>query len=274
MHEIMIGYCSGDRVHPAFLQSLADWGIWDAYNRKTLHSITHAKGPSITDNRNRIVEKFLVAKTESGYFADWLLFIDSDIKFKVSDPYTLLEYATKLGDSGRIMSGLYFGRPGSSGKIVPVWYEFGEDNNKDFYMINSMNGKPCQKIDGCGMGFCLVHRSIFEAFPDQNDPWRWFGRDLQKMNGVWTRVSEDLTFCYRAGKNGLGFDIWGNRAVALDHIKEGEENLARYINETGIKPVVQSSTENSKSNNNKPLVEFNRINKDKSNPILDQATSQ
>jgi len=222
--NLVIGYAHGGMVHEYFMRCMLEFQFYDQQHRKLLHSSIGAMGPEITDNRNRICTKFLSLPPS----VEWLLMADTDIVFKAEWVYRLIDHKRD------IMSGLYFGRPGTNGDLAPIWYER-IPHSGDFdevRIVSVITAETPQRLEACGMGFCLIHRKVLEAFPTEPDPfWRWFGRDLYQTNGVPTRISEDLTFCYRARK--LGFEVYGDATVRLAHLKMTALDWDFFVRENG-----------------------------------------
>src|SRR6185437_13507150 len=219
-HDLMIGYPHAGTVHEPFMRSLLEFQYYDERDRGVLHSACGAMGPSITDNRNRICRRFLSCPD-----ARWLLFVDTDICFAPDQVYRLLDHKLKM------VTGLYFGRPGNNDKLMPLWYEHVSEQDGFEVRIVAQVAPRLQKIHACGMGFCLIHRDVLEAFPDDDD-WRWFGRDVYMSEGKRIHISEDLTFCMRAQK--LGFEVYGDGTITLPHIKATALTLDKFLSENGI----------------------------------------
>jgi hypothetical protein len=91
------------------------------------------------------------------------------------------------------------------------WLEYGPTGKLQTTGAIKLGG--VNEVASVGMGGTLIHRKVFEAFPDAGDDWRWYGHDL--IDGV--RHGEDVTFCLRAG--GLGFKCFGIGCVQMGHIK-------------------------------------------------------
>lgn len=230
--SLMIGYIHGGTITEVFSESLHEFRDLDAQNLKLLNSYSSARGPFHEDNRNKIVDMALSKEK-----VEWLLFIDTDIKWKPEVPYQLLHMADD--NEHRIVSGLYFGRPGWSDVWLPQWYSLNEKN--EFIITPVLNGNPLQKVDAVGTGIVLIHTSVFKEFPEVDHGWRWFGRDPWTIDGKVTRIGEDLSFflrcnqlCYPGYERWSNLPpkkipIWGHRGVVVEHVKEIGIGLVEYF---------------------------------------------
>lgn len=134
----------------------------------------------VYDARNELLNH---AKREQ---ADYLLFIDSDIQF----PCTAL--STLINLQKGVVTGVYMSR--SEEAQEPVIYTdlkprsiFNRNASRKPF-TGQINGVT--RVDGCGMGFCLIRRDVIDKitkrFVSPFEPFRGLG--------------EDLSFCYRLAK--------------------------------------------------------------------------
>lgn len=214
----MIGFPHYGEVKTQFMLSVVGLVYYDARNRDILKTCEGYQGLYVAQNRNEIVKSFLSRPLE------YLLFLDSDIEFKKDTLYTLLDIAKE--NNKLILTGLYFGYTGEQKRnLVPLWYESVGDN--EFKGVSHIPVDSLVKLSGCGMGFCLIHRSVFEAFPETEEPDLWFGHDLANINGKTKRLGEDFSFCKRV--RNLGFEIWGYSGVMVNHYKTRPENISTFV---------------------------------------------
>lgn len=153
----------------------------------------------VDTSRNRIVRQFL----ESGM--QKLLFIDDDIIFKWEDVERLICWSTKFP----IVAASYPARQ------VPTLYyiQFDPDNQE-------WNEYGLLKINGCGLGFTIIDRSVFEQmapsveeFEDREIPTKRFFRT--GLNEQKKYCGEDMMFFHDAVK--AGFDVWLDPLINLGH---------------------------------------------------------
>jgi hypothetical protein len=151
---------------------------------------------------------------------DFLLFLDTDLDFRVEDVHSLVAHRLP------IVAGLY-------GKKQP---EMG-------WVINALKGEPAFNIDGgihrvacAGTGAFLVHRSVVDKMvseatnwphwkiryiddADKTERWHLFSHvvidDPVEFPHSPRDMSEDWAFCYYARK--LGFDVWLDTAAVFLH---------------------------------------------------------
>jgi hypothetical protein len=228
--EIAVGYVHGEFVLGEFMGSMLAFREFDWRNRHSCIASIGMKGACIADNRNRVVRWFL----DQAVAADWLLFIDTDQAFGREAVYQLLDSADPI--LRPVVSALIFGNvdlftdSGDPGGPIwaPNWMKY---NPGGYPRLVLEFTTSLQEVDAVDMGFCLIHRSVLEAMRSKyeaEDNWPWFGHDLALgPAGVRVRLGEDFTFCARARK--LGFSVWGNGGVIVDHIKSRRENLSTFV---------------------------------------------
>lgn len=204
------------------LSMLKAW-FHDKRNRGVLLGEEGFHGLYVEQNRNELVRRFLNAE------AEWMLTTDPDHAFQPTDIYALLDVADPVNKP--IVTALYFGYMGETDlpEPVPMWFVL---ENRSLVSVPEIVEVQPQRIDACGMGFCLIHRSVFERFPNEGDEWRWFGRDPIVQNGKTRYMGEDYSFCLRC--NNLGIPIYGHGGVVVDHFKTRKLNLATYMAESPI----------------------------------------
>lgn len=219
MGGVGIGYAHGGTVHEPFMRSLMNSWIWDSTRAKIISGYFSSGGLYVAVNRNRVCEEFLKKDGE------YLWFLDTDMVFDEDALYKLIQVAQT--NNIDILSALYFGRMVSGVKTTqPVWLM---EANTGVYENVGKFGHGLQEVDAIGMGCCLIHRPVLEKMAEvyNEDEWQWFGHDrVQRTDGTWTHLGEDLTFCRRA--KALGFKIYGTGAVIVGHLKQRMEDLDTF----------------------------------------------
>ena len=210
--KVMIGYIHGSVVENDFMTSLFTLLAHDSNDRRIFEKVQPVQGAYLDDNRNEVVHTFMERRD------DYLLFLDTDHKFKPELIYALIDEA--VNNDRAILSALYFGFI-ADGELRPVWFVPPLGNEGGVRTIGEFRTNQVIPLDGCGMGCCLIRRDVFETFlkiPEwANDAWPWFGRDAYFYKGKMYRYGEDLCFCYRAKK--LGIQTWGHSGLMIGHIK-------------------------------------------------------
>lgn len=204
--QLHVAFATGGHSEEEFWESLLFFKHFDAspQGRHIFNGLTKRHSPFIENNRNECVAEFLKGP------CDTLLFIDTDHRFSPQQVYALLD---SMDSAHAVVAGLYFNY-WENGNIYPVWFERGADGG----LQNCTRTQPntITEIVAAGGGFLAIQRRVLEAMRDaklDTPDWAWFGRDL--VNGV--HVDCDMSFCLRAAK--LGFKVWGNSHVIVDHKK-------------------------------------------------------
>lgn len=190
-------------------------------------------GLYVCDQRNNVVHDFLRLFPDD----DYLLFVDSDIWFSADDVSALVDLALALPDHA-VISGAYptnrFGQPWVvAGRVVDDVTEWEPSMaarpgvrpfTRDEFLALAKSTPPGHgiPIDGCGAGFMLTPRAIFEhlraLYPP---PHPWFHMPVENGlvvgddNGLTT--GEDFGFCERVKK--LGYPVLLHPGVRLRHVK-------------------------------------------------------
>ena len=203
---VTIAYAHNGTVHTVFMESL----LFTLAGQEAHVSLSGRSGLYVDNNRNLLVKEFLEVSNN-----DWLWMLDTDVAFPPGVLTRLLADADPV--EAPIVSALYLGF--ADGQARPVWYL--RDEGKPFPPFRAIAEIPPQRLtrlDGVGMGCCLMHRSALErigqVFPE--DPWRWFGRDIVDTSQGPCRLGEDLSFCHRAGLAEI--PIWGSN-ISVQHLK-------------------------------------------------------
>jgi len=207
--KLVIGWSQGGHPEPEFYESLLQFMLHDGspHGRHMFAGIVTARSCYIENNRNTDVRAFLATPTDP---RDVLLFIDTDHRYAADQVYALLD---SIDDEHPVVGGLYFNY-WEDGNIYPVWLE--DDGMGGLRNCQKIDRNTIREVQVVGAGFMAIQRRVLDAMAeahDGSDDWVWFGRDVVK--GV--RVGDDSTFCLRAAK--LGFKVWGNSHVIIDHKK-------------------------------------------------------
>lgn len=171
--------------------------------RPSEHHITWAMSSHalIYDSRNKAAA---IAIKEN---FDYVLFIDSDM-LPPEDVFNRM-----IAHDKDIVSGLYFKR---CDPYLPVVYKTLKVNgNTVDYEVMQEWEDGLVKVDGVGMGCCLIKTDVFKAI----------GHSFFTPTLI---LSEDLAFCLRAREK--GFDIYLDTTMIVPHIATHFVTEQNYIN--------------------------------------------
>jgi hypothetical protein len=228
--KLVVGWTDYGNVVGDFMFDFLKFMAYDAQHRGIHAGTIRAGGAYPDDNHDNATEEFLNHTT-----APWFLSLDADMAPKPEQYYHLLDAADPI--ERPIISGLYFGYVKTnldSGGMAPVWMKrhgSGYRTLIDSDVKSFTEGNGLIEIDSSGMGFMLIHRSVFEKMRDTHPDFRlfgWFGRQkIEHEGGILGRYGEDIAFCHRAKQ--CGFKIWGHTGVVIDHIKSRRENQDTFV---------------------------------------------
>ena len=205
-------------VHPAeavtavFHHSIVGLLIHDMrHHRRIIDGGGHfptVSGANIVNARNLAVRTFL-----DGHDADWLFTVDTDEAFAPDTVDRLVEAAHP--QTRPIVGGLYYGIWHGSGQPVqfPQMFEW-VDDPPGVSRIESWPPGQIIPVGATGAGCMLIHRRVLQAMRSAHpEPWPWYAESV--LDGQ--PISEDITFCMRAGA--LGFPIFVHTGVEAAHQK-------------------------------------------------------
>jgi hypothetical protein len=150
--------------------------------------IQEARGMALCTLRTALVE----AGLRSG--AEWLFLLDDDVIGPDEGLLTLLAAAEQ--NKWKFMSGLYWARKNQKDRSLSAWRLFKQKSGneawaKDQTVPSAISDKQDGRfvsVDAVGLGFSLIHRSVFENI---SRPWfDW------PVNGP----SEDFYFCEKVAR--------------------------------------------------------------------------
>jgi hypothetical protein len=166
--------------------------------------------------RTLTVEQFLRERD-----AEWLFWVDADMGFAPDTVERLLAVADRV--ERPIVGALCFalketttdGLGGYRTEPRPTILDWRDDGEKagfqgrSWYPVNEL-----VKCAGTGSACVLIHRSVFEKIAAEHGPV-WYDRIKNPSTG--DLISEDLSFCVRAGL--AGFPVFVHTGVRTTHQK-------------------------------------------------------
>jgi len=201
----------GREVAHSFMSSVAGLREYDRehYGRLRLGDLTHARAASggIASTRNDLTRIFL---DETG--CEWMWMVDADMGFKPDTLDRLLAHEVPV--SGALCFSWRPEEPDGMGgyRCRPIPTLFGWDG-RGFQVAESYPHDTVVKVAGTGAACLLIHRSVAEKLREKHgDDW-W--TPVRYPDGDF--ISEDLSFCYRAGE--AGFPIFVDTSIKTTHAK-------------------------------------------------------
>lgn len=216
--SVQIAYLHPNTVSHSFMASYMGLFTHDIRNHRRLtHSslAIRCSAMQMIEARNKAAAFFL-DETDAG----WLFMIDTDMGFS-SDTLDRLVDASIAVNRG-VVGALCFGNEetkddGYGGwkiRPFPTIYDMVDDDGLIGYSVRSRyQDNELLKVDATGAACLLVPREAFEKVRS-TDGDIWFNQ-VQYNNG--TLISEDLSFCYRLGREGI--PIYVHTGIKTTHHK-------------------------------------------------------
>jgi len=186
----------------------------DASRAGVRNILLHSVGPYIDVARNQVLQKFYQELDE-----EYFLFFDSDMVAMADDITKLMTYASP----DRIVSGVYWNNfPDWGMRPVAGRWSYNERQKCesiipiDPRILKDVDDDGLVKVDGCGAGFLLFHRSLLDKMVEAFGwPMPWFAEFVLERNQQW--VGEDYIFCLRAAL--VGVPSYVVPEVQIGHMK-------------------------------------------------------
>lgn len=141
---------------------------------------------------------------------DYIMWIDSDIVFKIEDFEKLLQ------SPHEITSGLYLMEDKTHYAVVENWDLNYFKKTGSFKFISNSDisffSQKYRKVSYTGMGWMLIKYNVIEKIK-----YPWFHRELTKIGNVSDISSEDVNFCKNL--QDAGFDIYIDTTIKVGHEK-------------------------------------------------------
>ena len=205
----------GAPVEPRVLQSALTLTSYAGGNGYPVTQIGITDRTLIDTARNMLAKEFMTTDCE------WSFWMDSDMILEPKTIPLMIDRAKKL--DAKFLSGVYVRRFGDhrpllwKRKIVTeddkVQCDYEKENDRwvtTDVMIHPDKKDPF-RIDACGFGCCLIHRSVYEKmeYPYFQAFWTdWKNKRIQ--------VSEDFYFCTIAREKDV--NLWAIPEIKCGHI--------------------------------------------------------
>lgn len=209
-----------EAVSPRSVQSLALMIAQACKESVDVKLIGITERTLIHSARNWLSKEFLATD------CDWVFWMDSDMILEPRTIPVMLRWADKL--KATFLTGIYYQRMGkflptigvnsvtSDGKTAKL------PDDYSFHRVGvSEDAKIPFKVDVCGFGCVLMHRSVFDGM--KYPFFRFiFNEDSSKPDSY---ISEDTYFCSVARKNGT--ELWAVPELTCGHIGQAPVITAR-----------------------------------------------
>ena len=220
--KVAVAYVHGTEVAHSWHQSMQALIAYDlAHNQHVIGGgwfATRYGTGGIVQARNDTVNAFLEQCD-----ADWLFWVDTDMGFAADSVDRLLEAADPI--ERPIVGGLCFamrevGVDSAGGYLVQPtttiydWVKT-EDGQQGFWTRHDYERNTLTVCAGTGSAFIIIHRSVLEKIRDEYGK-SWYSPVFNKSVNM--TISEDLSFCSRAGA--LGIPIHVHTGVRTTHLKQ------------------------------------------------------
>jgi GT2 family glycosyltransferase len=207
--RLVIGWIHNDTCSALFAKSLYSSLIYDlAREQRIAGIIDEYSSANVSTARNNVVRQFL-----ADHDAAWLLFIDADMVWEAEAPLRLLAAADE--DDTPILGALCHGA--IHDELFSTIFVIAEHEGatKMQRLRDYPDGGGIGKCSATGAAFLLVHRSVLAKVEAQHfdEAFPWF----QETSIGRAPVSEDVTFCLRAGR--LGIPVHVHTGVEAGHHK-------------------------------------------------------
>jgi len=155
---------------------------------------------------------------------DYYWFIDSDTSF------TYAHIIQLLNNTAPILSGAYAERANPKKNYCAGYFKSNFKGVISKWL--TQNNKGIRKVDWHGMGFCKIHRSVFEKCK-----YEWFSVEtvnFMNENGdpSTLKIHEDIYFCMNAKKH--GYDLLVDCDCVVNH------HLDQVVSVIDIKKILNS----------------------------------
>lgn len=209
MGKVVIGWVHPAEVSAHFANSLLSTVVADMAGPGLIEgTIDEFSSANISGARNKIVRRFL-----EEHEADWLLFVDADMAWKPDAIGRLLKDADP--ETVPIIGGLCHGSAKDELFSTIFIFRDGPDGQRQMTRLLEYPDNALVQCHGTGAAFVMIHRSVLQAVAaaEFSLAFPWFQETALGAEPV----SEDLTFCLRAGE--LGFPIYVHTGVEILHHK-------------------------------------------------------
>lgn len=238
---VAVAYVHGTEVAHSWHQSMQALVAYDiAHHQRVIGGgwfATKYGTGGIVQARNDTITGFLTQCE-----ADWLFWVDTDMGFLADSVDRLIDAADP--ETRPIMGGLCFAMrevavDGAGGYLVqpaPTIFDWVKlpNGQQGFYTRTDYEKDTVLQVAGTGSAFLVIHRSVFTKLEAEYGR-TWYSPVFN--NSLNMTISEDLSFCSRAGA--LGIPIHVHTGIRTTHLKQVwlDERIYDRLESLGIDPV-------------------------------------
>lgn len=198
----------------------------------------------LPDSRNKAVRLFLKEDR-----AEWMFWVDTDMGFAEDTVDRLLAAADPV--ERPVVGGLAFtwrhdepdGMGGWRTRAAPTVFDWTvlDDGQMGFSVRWQYPPDQVVQVGGTGSACILIHRSVFERVAEKYGEC-WYDRVPNPTLGQ--VVSEDLSFCLRAGALSIPIHVHtGVKTTHQKHLWVSEDDYFREVTLAQLTPPVPAATE-------------------------------
>jgi hypothetical protein len=214
---IAVGWSDHGMVQGEFCYSLMYAVKSDAHNRSLIDNLFAFPSAAVSRGRNTVFEHFQTTDSE------WLLMVDADTVWGVSDIYNLYDIA--VANNLKLLNGIYFFNHPDKG-VIPVLFNPGDEiGNASLVNLKEMLDKDIIEIQWAGLGAMIIHRDLVEQTKTVGSDGRpyWFAEGI--VDGFF--AGEDYFFFNKVRE--AGHKIYATPRVLIDHIKKTRITINEYL---------------------------------------------
>jgi len=196
--KIAVCLAAGDETKTFFAYDLA---------RLMAHSAVHLSSDAIgilVARGSRIpAQRELLAQAVLDQDYSHALFLDTDMRFPKETLVRLLDHNVAIVGAGY------------TERHVPYRPAVVKDLTSDERLYTIREHTGTEPVAGIGFGVVLIRRDAFEAVPRPRFTWAWSPEQDD-------HIGEDMFFCHKAGKAGVGIYVDHDLTKDVKHIGEVE----------------------------------------------------
>jgi hypothetical protein len=216
---IVVGWCDNGTTEGSFTESVSSLMLRREEYKIPITGLMRVLGNQIARQRQVLFDKW-ANETD----ADWILWIDSDIRFNLEHVQKIINSCDK--DERPIVSGVYFISKSPEKTIMQpmpcIFYSTEKENVLNF--VHPLPKDNLIEIDSCGMGFVIMHRQIIDKLKLISPNESFFAEKNATNDNDF--VGEDIAFFNKINKAKI--PVYADTSILLDHMKKFSLDINYY----------------------------------------------